>query len=325
MSVRPFGSIDGQDVSEIILDNGEISCSVLTYGCVLRTLKVPSKEGGAVDVVLGYDDVNRYANLSGRMGAVIGRYANRIRGGRFQLNGETIQLTVNRPPNHIHGGNKGFDRKVWDILSCTDTSVTLGYRSTDGEEGYPGNMDVNVTYSLKGCSLTIRYEAVSDRDTVCSLTNHSYFNLSGKGDISDHFVSIDSDRFTPAGDDGIPTGEIANVSGEYDLRSPKRMSTDMRFDTNYMLDHMRQCAVCFSESTGIRMTVSTDMPAMQFYTGDGLKDAVGKNGSTISSRNGLCFETQFAPDSPNNPQFGDCVLKKGEIYDHRTTFNFDIA
>ena len=319
-----FGKIDGQNVHEIPLSNGKISCSLLTYGCILRTLNVPSKNGEITDVVLGYDDIDQYVNLSGRMGAVIGRYANRIKNGRFQLDGETVQLTVNRPPNHIHGGYKGFDKKIWGVLSYSDTSATLGYRSADGEEGYPGNMDVKMTYSLDDNSLSVRYEAISDKDTVCSLTNHSYFNLSGKGNISDHVVSIAADSYTPTDQNGIPTGEIRDVTGNLDLRMPTRMTSDRKYDTNFMLNGRQTCAVCSSKTTGIRMAVSTDMPSMQFYTGDGLKECVGKNGSAISSRSGLCFETQFAPDSPNNPQFGNCKLRKGERYDHWTRFTFDV-
>lgn len=318
----PFGTFGGKEVEEILLDNGKISCSVLTYGCALRTLCVPDRDGKMTDVVLGYDSIEQYASLSGRMGAVIGRYANRIKDGRFQLNGETVQLSVNRPPNHIHGGNVGFDKKVWDVLDSSDSSVTLGYRSPDGEEGYPGNLEARVTYSLHGRSLSIRYEAVSDRDTVCSLTNHSYFNLSGKGDISDHSVMIRADRYTPSDPSGIPLGTIESVSGHIDLRHPASMSSGAAYDLNYMLSDGKGCAVCRSESTGIKMTVSTDMPALQFYTGDGLKDAVGKKDMGISTRSGLCFETQFPPDAPNNPSFGSCILMKGQPYDHRTTFDF---
>lgn len=318
----PFGTVDRKGVEEIVLDNGTISCSVLTYGCALRTLCVPDRNGRITDIVLGYDSIEQYANLSGRMGAVIGRYANRIKDGRFQLNGGSVQLSVNRPPNHIHGGNMGFDKKVWDVLDVSDSSVTLGYSSPDGEEGYPGNLDAKVTYSLQGRSLSIRYEAVSDRDTICSLTNHSYFNLSGKGDISDHSVMIKADGYTPSDPSGIPLGTIEEVSGPMDLRHLTSMSSGTAYDLNYTLSDGKGCAVCRSESTGIVMTVSTDMPALQFYTGDGLKDVVGKNGARISSRSGLCFETQFPPDAPNNPSFGDCVLKKDRIYDHLTTFDF---
>ena len=324
MNCRPFGTVDGREVKEIILDNGELSCSVLTYGCILRTLNVPNRDGGRTDVVLGYDSIDQYVKLSGRMGAVIGRYANRIRDGRFRLGGETVQLSVNRPPNHLHGGFSGFDKKMWDVLDSSEDSVTLGYRSPDGEEGYPGDLDVRITYSLVDSSVEIRYEAVSDRDTVCSLTNHSYFNLSGKDDIGDHTVRIKADRYTPSGDDGIPTGEISDVSGPVDLRECTKMDSHTPYDLNYILNGGEDCAECCSGSTGIVMRVSTDMPALQFYTGDGLKDTEGKNGSRISKRSGLCFETQYPPDAPNNPTFGPCLLKKGDVYDQRTTFIFEI-
>ena len=316
-----FGTVDRQDVHEIFLDNGRISCSVLTYGCVLRTLNVSDRNGKLVDVILGYDDLQSYVTLSGRMGAVIGRYANRIKDGRFPLNGKDVQLSINREPNHIHGGFKGFDKRIWGISEYDSDHVKLHYSSASDEEGYPGNMEVYVTYRLHENSLTIRYEAESDMDTICNLTNHSYFNLSGTNRIDGHRAYVCADRFVPVGEDGIPTGEVSNVNEDNGLRNPKLLENHP-FDVCYLLDSCDDCAGCCSDATGIRMSVSTDMPAIQFYTADNLKECIGKNGMKQGERSGICFETQFPPDSPNNPQFGDCVLRKGEKYEHGTTFSF---
>ena len=321
--IAHFGTVGGKDVDEIILDNGTISCSVLTYGCILRTLNIPDRDGNPVDVVLGYDGIDDYRDRSGRLGAVIGRFANRISNASFPLNGRVVRVTENRPPNHIHGGNEGFDRKIWVIEGSDDDHVVFAYTSEDGEEGYPGRMDVRVTYSLEAMSLSIRYEAVSDSDTVCNLTNHSYFNLGGGGDITDHKVSIGAGRYTPS-EAGIPTGEIAAVSGRMDLRGPKVLGDVMGdgYDDNYLLDPGGRCE-CSCGRTGIAMAVETDMPAVQFYTGGGLKDGTsGKNGRTIGRYSGLCFETQFCPDSPNHPNFPSSVLRKGERYDHLTVLRF---
>lgn len=321
----PFGTVDGRAVTEFTLDNGSISFSVLDYGCTLRTLSVPGKEGRPVDIVLGYDSVEQYRDRSGRMGATIGRCCNRIRNGSFLMDGGTVQLSVNRPPHHIHGGFRGFDKRIWEMVGVEDGDMTFRYLSEDGEEGYPGNLTVDATYCLKGNSLSISFRAVSDRDTVCNLTNHSYFNLSGCGKIDGHEVSIRAGKFTPSDDMGIPTGEIADVPGEVDLRRMARMDPNRIFDTNYILDDGKGCVRCCSGESGIVMTLDTDYPAIQFYTGDGLKSTTGKHGITIGPRSGMCFETQFPPDTPNNPSFGSILLRKGEVYEHRTKFTFDVS
>ena len=316
-----FGRIGDSDVYKYSLDSGSISCSVLDYGCTLQSLKVPDKHGRLVDVVLGYDDIGQYASLSGRMGATIGRFANRISYGRLPIGDRVHQLSINRPPHHIHGGFRGFDKMVWDAVEYDDRHVTMRLISKDGEEGYPGNLEAAVTYSLERNALTIRYRARSDRDTVCNLTNHSYFNLDGCGRIDGHRVFIDAGHHLTATEEGIPSA-IADVKGEMDLRDSRTLSSS--YDSCFLLDSKEDCAACLSEDTGIRMTVSTDMPAMQLYTGDGLKDTVGKDGKTIGRRSGVCFETQFPPDSPNNWFSEMCILRKGETYDHRTVFSFSV-
>lgn len=327
--ISSFGrTSDGAEVKMISLENGDMGCGILTYGCVLQNLYVPDASGFDVDVVLGYENIGDYETRSGRMGAVIGRYANRISGGRFVLDGKTYELSRNRGPDHIHGGNRGFDKRIWDIEDASDTSVTLRLESADGEEGYPGNMDVRVRYTLGESSLTIDYLAHSDADTVCSLTNHSYFNLNGHGNgtVEDHSVAIHAERYTAAGERSIPTGEIASVEGTpLDLREPRTIGTRMRryggFDDNYLLDGTAAAEVR-GPKTGIEMSVSTDYPALQFYTANGLKSAEGKDGARYGRGSGLCLETQYCPDSPNRPEFPSAVLRKGEEYRRRTVYSF---
>jgi len=319
-SSSDFGSIDGEIVREYYLDNGLISCSVLDYGCILRTLNIPDRNGRPVDVVLGYDDIEHYTQLPGRMGAIIGRYANRVKNGHFSIGENCYQLSINRGNHHIHGGFNGFDKKIWNVLEHDYCHILLGYRSPDGEEGYPGEMNVMVEYRLSLNNLSICYMATSDKDTICNLTNHSYFNLSGEGLIDDHCVLVRSSDYISTDDDGIPTEGIKCLFDELDLNESKRMQ-GFAFDVDYILDSEAESAVCYSDATGINMCISTDMPALRFYTGDGLKDTYGKNGK-IGTRSGMCFETQFPVDSPNNFLFNDCILKKGETYYHKTVFNF---
>jgi aldose 1-epimerase len=326
--MESFGrTSDGTDVQKIALENGDMSCEVLTYGATLRSLVVTDRNGNLTDVVLGYDSVEDYETRPGRMGATIGRYANRISDGRFVLDGRTYDLSKNRGPDHIHGGFKGFDRKVWDVRDCSESSVTLHLFSPDGEEGYPGNLDVEVTYSLDGRSLRIDYEAVSDRDTICSLTNHSYFNLNGHGSgtVEDYVVQVNADRYTPFGERSLPTGEIASVEGtDLDLREPKVLVDVLKsrggYDNNFLLNG-KSAAKSYSPITGISMSVETDYPAMQLYTANGLKDMTGKGDARYGKWSGLCFEAQNIPDAPNHEEFPISVLRTDEAYHHFVKFN----
>ena len=243
MSGRAFGRTGDGAVRRYDLDNGTISCSVLDYGCTLQSLRVPDRDGSIVDVVLGYDSIEQYAGLPGRMGATIGRFANRIAGGRLRIDGRAYQLSVNRPPHHIHGGFKGFDKRIWDVLEEDESHVSMRLLSADGEEGYPGNLEVTASYRLDGDSLVIEHRAESDRDTVCSLTNHSYFNLSGRGTVERHIVSVGAGRHLTADGQGIPTGE-AEAGGPMDLRAPRRLSS--AYDCCYLLDSGDGCAACLS-------------------------------------------------------------------------------
>ncbi|WP_400209216.1 aldose epimerase family protein [Methanomethylophilus alvi] len=321
---------EGAEVEMVFLEKGDLSCGILTYGGVLQNLYVPDSSGFDVDVVLGYENVIDYETRSGRMGAIIGRFANRIAEGRFELDGKTYELSRNRGPDHIHGGNKGFDKRIWNIEGSSESSVTLSLQSADGEEGYPGNMDVRVKYTLGDSGLTMDYLAHSDRDTVCNLTNHSYFNLNGHGNgtVEDHHVMINSDRHTVFGGRSLPTGEIASVEGTpLDLRESRAIGTRMRryggFDNNYLLDDIMAAKVK-GPKTGIEMDVVTDCPAIQFYTANGLKEMEGKDGARYGKWSGLCLETQYCPDSPNHSEFPSAVLRKGDEYRHRTSYIFNL-
>ena len=324
---REFGRIDGTPVEAVRLECGEMSADILTYGATLRSLNVLDVNGAPVDVVLGYDSLEDYTSRSGRLGATIGRFANRISGASFPLGGKVYDVTMNRGKHHIHGGNRGFDKRVWEIASMKDDSVTLHLTSPDGDEGYPGKLDTELTYILTEKSLRLEYLAQSDSDTVCSLTNHSYFNLGGSGTVEDHTVALPLERYTEADSEGIPTGRILPAEGFYDLGSPVVIGDRLKegsYDVNYLLDAKGTCALAYSPRTGIHMKVDTDMPALQFYTAGGLKDGTpGKNGAVYGRFSGMCFETQFCPDSPNRPEFPSCVLREGEEYRHTTVFSFE--
>ena len=327
MSQTFFGEMpDGEAVRCIRLVSGRSSCEIITYGAAVRSLKVPSAKGEIVDILLGYDSLDQYRAVSGRFGAVMGRCANRISHGRLEIDGKVYQLPINRGEHHIHGGDRGFDKRVWSVSAVSESSVTLWLVARDGEEGYPGEMGVSVTYTLTEDSLRIEYLAHTDADTVCNLTNHSYFNLKGYGDVRDHEVSVLCGRYTVFGDAGIPTGEIAPVDGtRLDLRTPVLLSDalgDDGFDQNYMADS-EHLAHVFCRESGISMDVFSDLPAVQFYTGNGIKDGTpGKDGSVYGRFSGMCFEAQYCPDSPNRPEFPSIVLKKDGEYRHFVEYRF---
>ncbi len=327
MGLARIGTVDGMGVDRVDIANGSMSAGILTYGATLQYLRVPARDGTTVDVVLGYDTLDEYISRPGRMGATMGRFTNRIANARFTLKGVEYRLTANRGAHHIHGGNRGFDKRLWTVMEYGDDYVRLGIRSPDGEEGYPGNLCVEVVYRLTGDSLKIEYLAQSDMDTILNLTNHSYFNLNGKGTVDDHVVTINADGYTPTDSEGIPTGEIADVQGtRYNLARPKAMRDVFRIggiDNNYILRDKSYAAQVRSESSGIQMTVYTDYPAIQIYTGDNLRtDLVGKNGQPIPKHGGMCFETQFCPDTPNHLNFPQCILYKHRKQMHYTEFRF---
>jgi len=278
-----------------------------------------------VDVALGFDKNEDYLINTPHFGAVIGRVANRISKGKFSLNGKNYNLFINNGENSIHGGKEGFHKKLWNAVQSGD-SVKLSYVSSDMEEGYPGELSAEVKYTFTGESeLVMEYLAVSKADTVINLTNHSYFNLNGEGtgNIFGHEVKIFADTFTPFKSDNIPDGEIKPVSGtSFDFTKQKKIKTP--FDNNYIINGsgMRGCAFAEGDKSGIMMKVFSDKPGMQFYTGNYLNNAKGKNGKIYACGDGFCFETQYFPDSINIPDFPSPILKAGDVYKFTTIYKF---
>jgi aldose 1-epimerase len=262
----------------------------------------------------------------------VGRCANRIKGASFELNGKTYPLYANNGENHLHGGKRGFNKYVWNGEQ-TGEAVTFSRLSPDGEEGYPGNLQVQVTIGWEGDSLTIRYEATTDQDTVVNLTNHSYFNLNGKGKINGHLLQVAADHYTLNGRDGIPTGEVVSVEGSaMDFRTPKTIGQDAGkkepcvsffngYDSNFIISG-HPFATAVGDKTGITLIADTDQPGVQLYTANALGPRLGKKGSFYGFRSGFCLETQNYPDAIHHPQWPSCILKAGETYRSVTTYTF---
>lgn len=339
---RYFGNTkEGIAVDEYTLINeNRTTAKILTYGGIIRELWVPSKQGKFIDVVLGYDTLEEYEKNPGFLGTIVGRFANRIAYGKFEIDGVSYQLALNDRgrPNSLHGGYKGFHTKVWKASSSVTpegVKLTLRYLSHDGDEGYPGNLDVTVIYTLTNDNeLKIEYFATTDKPTIVNLTQHSYFNLAGGGKIYDHYVMINADKYTPVNEYLIPTGEIAQVENTpFDLRKltkvgqaiQKLMDSPARgFDFNFVLNG-NLAAIAQEPVTGIRMEVYTTKPGLQFYTGNYLAGLKGKYGQIYDQHTGFCLETQYFPDSPNHKNFPNAVLRPGEVYKHNTTFKFTIT
>ena len=348
---KSFGSLpDGRKADLYILTNNSgASVEITNFGGIIKSINVPDRDGKIADVTLGYNDVSGYVPCCGYIGALIGRVGNRIGKGRFTLNGVNYQLAVNEGgKNHLHGGNEGFNTKFWDVTPiegiCQDTLV-LKYTSPDGEENYPGTLKAMVTYTFTDANeLVIPYEAISDKDTLCNLTNHSYFNLSGEASgktILDHKIEINADYYTVVDNECIPTGAKGDVTGTpFDLREEKRIGDDIDadneqirfgkgYDHNFHINDFESADIRFAASvydldSGRVMSVFTDMPSMQFYAGNMIECVnPGKSGRIYQKREGLCLETQYAPDSINHPEFVDSVLAAGEKYDFTTIFSFD--
>ncbi len=342
---RSFGNTpSGQKVQEFTLTNPTgIEVSFLTYGGIIRKLIVPAPDGSKADIVLGLNDLSEY--LHGHpcpyFGAIIGRVGNRINRGKFTLDGTAYQLDPNNGEHHLHGGITGFDKRHWsaEILPHrTDGAVRLRYYSPDGEEHYPGNVSVAVTYSLDADNnFTIDYEATTDAGTPVNLTSHSYFNMAGEGTgtVLDQELTLYASRFTPVGPDLIPTGEMKDVGGTpFDFRRPKKIGKDIEsvggFDHNFVIDPQQDenplRVACFARDprSGRSMQVETTMPGVQFYSGNFLDDSLrGKSGVRYQQHAGFCLETQYFPDSPNNKNFPSVILRPGEVYRHRTVHRFN--
>ena len=337
-----FGKLpDGSAVALFTVTNSKgAEARIITWGGILVSLKVPDRKGTLGDVVLGHDSLADYqADTGTYFGALIGRYANRIGNAQFSLNGKTYKLPANDSKNSLHGGTKGFDKRNWTGREVPG-GVELTYVSKDGEEGYPGTLTAVVTYSLtEDNHLRIHYTATTDKDTIVNLTNHSYWNLRGDGDILANQLTINADRYTPVDAGLIPTGELKSVQGTpFDFRkatavgarieqSDPQLKLGRGYDHNWVLNRsgegMQLAARVEEPTSGRVMEVYTDQPGIQFYTGNFLNGSVkGKGGKAANLRTALCLETQHFPDSPNKPSFPSVVLKPGARYDTTTEFRF---
>ena len=346
---KAFGrTLDGVDIDQYILKNRNgMEISAINYGGIITSWKAKDREGNYKDIVLGFNKLSEYETESPYFGAIIGRYGNRIAKGKFTLNGEKYTLAVNNGKNHLHGGLKGFDKVVWDskeVVEDMTASLVLSYVSNDMEEGYPGNLEVQVIYTLNNNDeLSVKYEAVSDKTTIINLTQHSYFNLSAdfNKNILDHDILINADSFLPVDSILIPTGEIRNVGDTpFDFRRPKNVGEEIsNSNTQLMIgngyDHcwvfnnndqgLRFAASAYDSGTGRLLEIFSDQPGIQFYSGNFLDGTLkSKIDGTYDFRSGFCLETQHYPNSPNEKNFPSVILKPGKKYFSQTIFKFSV-
>lgn len=346
----PFGRArDGAAVDLYTLTNSRgMTAKITNYGAILVALLVPDRQGKLDDVVLGYEDLGGYLANNPYFGAIVGRYGNRIARGQFTIDGKTYTLTRNDGENHLHGGAKGFDKVLWTARSVggeDHVAVVLSYRSPDGEEGYPGALSAEVTYTLtEQNELRIDYKATTDRPTIVNLTHHSYFNLdgAGSGDILGHRLTLHADHFTPVVKGLIPTGEVKPVAGTpMDFTKPAAIGTRIEtpdeqlvlgggYDHNWILNRSGEglslAATLIGPTTGRVLEILTTEPAIQFYSGNFLDGSItGKAGKVYRHRFGLCLEPQHSPDSPNRPGFPTTVLRPGETYRSTTVLRFSVV
>jgi len=336
-----FGQVSkGKPVDLYILENDQgVEARITNYGGILVSLIVPDRAGKVEDVVLGFDNLEDYIADNCFIGATIGRYANRIAKGVFVLDGKKYKLAINDGPNHLHGGIKGFNKVIWDAepqQTADMVGLKLHYLSRAGEENYPGNLDCTVIYWLSDRNeIIIEYSATTDKATPVNLTNHSYFNLAGqgRGKILDQVLMINADRYTVFDPTSIPTGEIAEVKDTpLDFRQPQVIGARINqvkggYDHNYVLNQadgsLRLVASVHEPLSGRTMEVHTTKPGMQFYSGNFLTDSIhGKSGKTYDKHYAFCLETQYYPDSPNQPQFPNSILRPGDKYYHKTVYSF---
>ena len=341
MDKFPYGALsDGREVTAYRIRNAA-GCElvVLDYGVTLVSLTMPDRDGKPVDVILGYDTAKEYEENGGFFGACIGRVCNRIGGSAFTLDGVKYDLVPSEGKNQLHGGTQGFDRRFFDVAEV-ENGLVFTRLSPDGEEGFPGNVQVTITVTLSDDNvLTFDYAADTDKATPVSLTNHSYFNLGGAGDMLDHVLKIYASNFTPVDPESIPTGEIAPVAGTpLDFTAGKVVGDDIGadmeqmklvggFDHNFVLDSAeawKPAAELYCPRTGIDMMVCTTAPAMQFYSGNFITAKVGKLGAPLAPRYGLCLETQIHPDAVNQPSFPSAFLPAGGHYASRTSYAFTV-
>lgn len=347
ISKAPFGKTkDGKNVEIYTLTNSRGSeAKIITYGGTVVSLKVPDKQGKLGDVVLGFDSIAVYEKHSAFFGALIGRYGNRIAKGKFSLDGRTYSLATNNAENHLHGGIRGFDKVVWTAKPSTDArgaNLEMTYLSVDSEEGYPGNLSIKVVYTLtEDDQLKIVYSATTDKPTVVNLTHHSYFNLAGTGDILDHRLLLNADRYTPTDKGSIPTGVLAQVAGTpFDFtketaigarigQDDEQLKFGRGYDHNWVLarkgNGVELAARVYEPTSGRVMNVLTTEPGIQFYSGNFLDGSIpGKGGISYPFRSGFCLETQHFPDSPNHSNFPSTVLRPGQKYAQTTIYAFSV-
>jgi aldose 1-epimerase len=341
-------SYNGKSIDMVTLKNSHgMEVQAITYGAIITSIKVPDRAGKVADVVLGFDAPEQYWHepTPPYFGAVVGRYGNRIAKGKFTLDGKTYTLAINNAPNSLHGGNKGFDKQVWEVTTKEadgGSSAIFSRTSPDGEEGYPGTLQARVTYTLtEKNELVVDYHATSDKATPINLTQHSYFNLSGEGSgtILDHVLTIDADRYTPVDSTLIPTGELAPVAGTpFDFRKATAIGARINdpnpqlkngtgYDHNWVLsrkgDGLQHAVTLTDPKSGRTLDISTTEPGVQFYTGNFLDGTIkGKGGKAYGQRSALCLETQHYPDSPNQKTFPSTILQPGKSYESRTVFTF---
>lgn len=345
ISQRPFGvDLIGRQMTLYTMTNkGGASVSVLDFGAHLVSVRVPDRDGNLADVCLGFETLEEYDQKPGHLGATVGRFANRIGGGRFTLNGQEYTLFKNDGGNTLHGGREGFGKKWWKgqtLEAEGEDAVIFTYVAHDMEEGFPGKMHVQVTYAWDDqCRLTIRYLAQSDKDTVVNLTNHAYFNLSGKGTMLNHTLKVNASRVTDVDGELIPNGEYLDVAGTpLDLRSGpvigeriarkeehRLLAEANGFDCNFVLDGegLKEAAVLYDPESGRELTTLTTEPGMQVYSGQGLRVS-GRGGVPYPPYGGVALETQHFPDSPNKPQFPTTVLRAGDTFESTTVYAFGV-
>lgn len=339
-------TVNGKQTSLHVMQNGDVTVAITNYGGRIVSLLTPDKNGELGDVVLGFSSIDGYLNAKETFhGALIGRVGNRIAKGKFTLDGVEYTLPINNDPNHLHGGPEGFHNQVWDVKAANDTSIVLTYLSKDGEMGYPGNLNVQVTYWLNSDNeLHIDYLATTDKNTPVNITNHAFFNMAGDkyGTINDHILMLNADLLTAVDSTLIPLGENVPVEGTpFDFRTPKAIGKDLEvedeqlknglgYDHNFVLNKEKQgemslAAVVVEPNSGRKMEVFTEEPAIQFYGGNFMDGAdTGKHGTSFNYRESFALETQHMPDSPNQPQFPSIILAPGKEYKTSSIYKFSV-
>ncbi len=334
---KSFGTLPtGENASLYTISSGNITAMVTDFGATLVRLYVPAKDGTITDVVLGYDDVNAYATLGGHLGATVGRNANRIGSARFSMNGKEYKLATNdHNKNNLHSGPDCFDYRIWQVAEHKKDAITFAISSPDGDQGYPGNAEISITYQIDGNGLKLIYNGICDQDTVFNMTNHSYFNLSGHNKpefAMDQMLQLACNKFTVADEESIPTGEVRDVTGSpMDFHVAKPIGQDIGkeyeplkfqggYDHNFVIDS-QPCATLYSDLTGITMQVYTSCPGVQFYSGNYLNNP-GKDGIHYPRRGGICLETQHFPDSVNHPEWKQPFVPANTPYHSETEYRF---